>query len=57
MEIELEEHFCPSSTPRRAVKVLHNLCSKLRQEANGEEENAVREMHAFIALTMLSFSA
>jgi hypothetical protein len=43
MEIELEEHFCPSSTPRRAVKVLNNLCSKMRHDANSEEESTVRK--------------
>jgi hypothetical protein len=53
MEIELEEHFCPSSTPRRAVKVLNNLCSKMRQEANSEEEATVRKKSLLFFLEFL----
>ncbi|XP_059477206.1 uncharacterized protein LOC132197728 isoform X4 [Neocloeon triangulifer] len=38
MELELDEHFCASSTPRKAVRVLRHLISKMRKEANDDDE-------------------
>ncbi|XP_065341026.1 uncharacterized protein LOC135940168 isoform X4 [Cloeon dipterum] len=39
LELELDEHFCASSTPRRTLNVLRHLVSRMKKEANDDDDS------------------